>query len=351
MSAEKRTRDFGLDLIRAAAAVLVLSVHFFMNDGFYDAPFQGAGMAASAVIRMACMTCVPLFMVLTGYLCVDRAWGRGYYRKLMPILLTYLLAAAVCLAFRWLWLGERFSALGALRRILDFSAAPYAWYVEMYIGLFLLTPFLNAAWRGLEERGRRALLATLVVMTALPTVTNLAGQVLPDWWTGVYPLTYYAAGAWLREHPVTVKKRWLLAGWLGLAAVAGLGQYAGQALLWPGSSFQTGGVNYWGSLLVLVETVCLFSLLNRCSGERCPAPIRRCVGQTARLSLPIYLISYVTDQLVYPPLMAAVPDAGSRLPWMPLSVASNLICAGLLAWVLDRAAQGLMRLVPKQKAA
>lgn len=345
MKTGKDSRDFGLDLTRAAAAVLVLSVHFFLNNGFYDAPLQGAGMAVSAVLRMACMTCVPLFMVLTGYLCISHRWERGYYRRLLPVLLTYLLAAAACLAFRWLWLGERFSALGAVRRILDFSAAPYGWYVEMYIGLFLLIPFLNAAWHGLGSRGKGALVVTLAFMTALPPVTNLAGQILPDWWTGVYPLTYYAVGAWLRERPVTVKRRWLLAGWLGLAAAAGLLRF-GMA---RGVAFGWAAVSDWGSLLVLGETVCLFSVLSRCSGVRCPKPVRWCVSRVARLSLPLYLVSYITDQLIYPPLRESVPDAGGSLPWMPLVVAAGLLSAGLMAQVLDWAVQAIMRLIPRRE--
>lgn len=345
----ERQRDFGLDLVRAAAAVFVLSVHFFLNNGFYSAPLQGAEMAAGAVLRMAFMTCVPLFMTLTGYLRIGRKWSRDYYRGLLPVVLTYLLASAACLAFRMGVQGEQFSALGVIRQFLGFAAAPYSWYVEMYIGLFLLAPFMNAAWHGLEARGRNALVLTLVVMTALPLLVNLYAQLLPRWWTGIYPLTYYVVGAWLREHPVTVKRRWLALGWLGLSAAGGLAQYVGQGLLRPGEPLLVGGFNYFGSFLTLAETVCLFCCLRQFDGSKAPAPVRWCVGRVARLSLPLYLMSYITDQLIYPPLLAAFPDAGGSLPWLPVMAAVSLVCSGLMAQVLDWAVRGLMKLVPKGK--
>lgn len=344
-----RERDYGLDLTRAAAAVLVLAVHFFMNSGFYDEPLQGAGMALESVLRMACMTCVPLFMVLTGYLCIGKKWKKGYYRGLIPVLLTYLLTAAVCLAFRVAWQQEQLTLLGAVRAVFDFSAAPYGWYVEMYIGLFLLMPFLNAAWGALEDGGRKALVLVLLVMTVLPTLTNVMGQILPEWWSGIYPLAYYFVGAWLREHPLKAKGGWLLLGWLGAAAVAALSQFVMQNLVSPGLPFQVGGVTYWASVFTMAETVCLFSFLRRFDGSRTPALIRRCVSRVAALSLPIYLVSYVTDRIIYPVLNAAMPGATARLPFMPLMVLVSLILSGIMAQLIDWAGKALLKLLPHRK--
>ena len=221
-----KQRDFGLELARGTAGVLVLAVHFFLNSGFYQQPMTGWCMLVSVMVRMACMTCVPLYMLLTGYLCVNRGWSAGYYRKLMPVLLTYLLAGLACMVFRIVWMEQQFSWRSFLRSFTDFSAAPYAWYIEMYIGLFLLSPFFNAAWHALDEKGRMALTATLIVLTSVSPVLNSFTALWPDWWENIYPLTYYAVGAWLRERPIRAKRRWLLLGWAGTAALAGLWSWA-----------------------------------------------------------------------------------------------------------------------------
>lgn len=344
-----KQRDYGIDLARAVAITLVLAVHSFLYNGYYNEPLEGIGMAVSTILRMAFISAVPLFLILTGYLCVGRRWSKGYYRKLLPVLLTYLLAAAACLAFRILWLKEDISLLGMIRRVLDFSAAPYGWYVEMYIGLFLLMPFLNLVWHALEEQGKKVLLVTLLVMTALPPLVNLYQQILPDWWTGIYPLTYYALGAWLREHPVTAKRRWLLLGWIAAAAAAGMVQYAVQQRLFPGQPYYGGSYNYRASLLTLVQTVCLFSLLRQFDGSRTPAPIHWCVDRVAKLTLPIHLLSYMTDMLIYPVLCAHVPTVNARVICLPLMAAVNLVITGLVAWVMDWIVNAIIKRIPGGK--
>ena len=337
-----KQRDFGLDLARAVAGVLTLSVHFFLNNGFYDTPAAGKTMLAACMVRMLCMTCVPLFLLLTGYTCINRKWSKGYYRKLLPVLFTYVLAGAACLAFRCVWQGEVFAWKGIVRQFTVYAAAPYAWYIEMYIGLFLLSPFLNAAWYVLEDSGKKALVLTLVGLTALPGLVNQVGTLLPTWWVGIYPLTYYAIGAWLREYPLRFKGWQLLLCWLGLAAVMGAKGYfaaAGENYVWMPE-------DQWGSLALTLESVCLFSCLKRVKGEGVPAALRWCVARVAKLALPMYLVSYIADQIVYPVLNKAVLQAQLRLFWMPLVVPVVVVCSLVLAQMVDWAAQALMNLVP-----
>lgn len=341
--AEKQ-RDFGLDLVRAMAGVLVLAVHFFMNDGFYATEMTGKSMLLACMVRMCCMTCVPLFLLLTGYLCVNRKWSPGYYRKLLPILLTYLLAGGACMVFRIGWQGASYTPWEIVLQFTAYSAAPYGWYIGMYIGLFLLSPFLNAAWHGLDERGQKALMLTLIGLTALPTWVNQWDKILPEWWMEIYPLTFYVVGAWLREHPIKIKGWKLLLCWLGIAAAAGYWGYhsaAGGVYIWLPE-------DNWKSYVLLAQAVCLFSCLRQCKGERVPAPVRWCVARLAKLALPMYLVSYIADQLIYPVLNQAVPaaQAHQRIWWMPVVLPVVVVCSAVLAQLVDWAAEALMRLLP-----
>lgn len=342
VGADKTRRSYGLDAARAAAGTLVLSVHYFQNYGFYSEPVMGKSMLLACIVRMLCMTCVPLFLLLTGYLCVNRKWGKGYYRKLLPILLTYLLAGTACIAFRIHWQGAALSPREIVRSFTDYSACYHSWYIEMYIGLFLLSPFFNAAWHGLGETGKKALVLTLTGLTALPSVVNQLGPVVPDWWTEIYPLTFYAAGAWLREHPIRWKGWKLLACWLGLAALVGVKGYVTAA----GGAYSWMPEDNWKSLALLAQSVCLFSCLNQCTGERVPGPVRWCVGRVARLSLAMYLVSYVAEQIIYPVLAQAVPAVYQRIWWMPVALPAVVLCSLLMAQPIDWAVGALMKLLP-----
>lgn len=327
--ARNKQRAFGPDLVRATAAVLVLSVHFFMNTGFYSEPLQGWGMVLSTAVRMACMTCVPLFLLLTGYLCHETQWSGGYYRKLIRVLLSYLLASAACAAFRILWLKEDLDALAVVKLTFQFGAAPYSWYVEMYIGLFLLVPFLSAAWGALSFRARGALVISLLCMTSLPATVNPLAAMVPDWWATVYPLTYFFLGAWLRTYPPRCRGRWLLLGFGAFTAAVTLLS----CLIAQGNLFPYNELTNWSSLFVVGESVCLFALLSRCSAAHWPAPLRGAVSWLARVSLDLYLLSYIGDRLLYPHLLAAGLTPGQRLLWMPAIVAADVLISGALGQV------------------
>ena len=342
----KKERNFSLDAVRAGAAILVIAVHFFLHTGFYDLPLTGPVMAMSAWLRMAFMPCVPLFLMLSGYFCAERRWSRRYPLGLIPVLLTYLLCGTVCLLFRVFYMKEPVGGVfGAMKQYLAFAAAPYGWYVAMYVGLFLLMPFLNALWRGLDIPGRRALLPVLFLLVSLPTITNLFFQILPDWWLNLYPAAYYLLGVRLREMPERMSRLrggWLLLIWLALAAAAA-------ALRW---AFAGGGTFTWtsytdyNSVFVAGEAVCAFLLLRRCRGGRLAKMLRSAISRIAQISLPVFLLSYIFDALFYPVLNNRIQTLQGRLPFLPLMVLLILLCSSALGELVDLAAKGLLRLMP-----
>lgn len=345
----QKQRHFGIDLARTVAITLVLSAHAFLYNGYYEQPLQGAAMACATILRMAFISAVPMFLILTGFLCINRRWSKGYYRKLLPVLLVYLLASVVCILVKRFWVGEAMSLLGVFRRILEFSAAPYGWYVEMYIGLFLIMPFLNAGWNALDDGKRKVLVITLAAMTALPALINQIYQIVPEWWTGIYPLTYYFLGAWLKEHPIKAKRGWLFLGWIGIAALVGLAYYVQHQIIRPGEVFYSWEYNYRASLPTLLQTVCLFSCLRQFDGSRTPAPGKWCVDRIAKITLPIYLVSYVADILIYPVLCRLVSSMALRICLLPVMVLINLIISGIMAQMIDWVSNGVMKFVPEKK--
>lgn len=329
----QKHRDLNLDLIRGVATFLVLSVHFFLWNGFYYQPMVGKRMLLMCVMRMGFMTCVPLFLILTGYLCRNKELSRRYYLGLARILVTYLLCCFVCLALRWYRGAMTFRQ--ALDAFMAYTAAPYGWYIEMYFGLFLLIPFLNLIWKGLEsKKSRQVLLVTLVVLTALPSVVNVKWAIMPDWWVGTYPLLYYFLGAYLGEYQP--KPSW----WRTLVALAAVTTLAGAAIYLRGRFSSTGlfvwdDLANWNSLFVVCGSCLLFLLLRQIPVEKAPKWLRWMVGKAAQLSLEIYLLSWCVDSIVYPMLQRRVPDVLDRVFWYPVAVPVIFLGTALLAQLVE----------------
>lgn len=349
MKSGRKERDLNLDLIRGTAAFLVLSVHFFMYIGYYDATLEGERLFAYTIVRDAFMVCVPLFLLLSGCLQRKKRLCAGFYRGIVHTLLTYLLAGIVCRCVHYAYTGLPFDALDLLTHLLDYSAAPYAWYIEMYVGLFLMMPFLNAAYGAMEGRRQKlALVLTCVALTALPTVANLGFKLIPEWWSvAIYPVAYYMIGAYLGEFQP--KPSWRVA--LPLLALIVLVNGSVDFLLHRGQTLTTTAFNNWSGAGIMASTVLLFILMRQIPLQRLPAWTKRLIYKSSELSLGIYLISWCFDDKFYFQLNTRIVVLTDKWLYYFAVVPAVYLCSALTAQGIEMLRKGitagLNRLFPR----
>ncbi len=319
----------------------VVGVHFFLNSKFYDEPINSWQMIMMTGLRTALMICVPLFMLLTGYLMHRKTWSDGYYLKVIPTVKIYLQASVVIFLFRRFFLAERLTINDGLHGILDFSTAPYAWYVEMYLGLFLLIPFLNAIWQYYDQKFQRQLItATFALLCILPTLFNSFGKLLPDFWQGMYPLAYYFAGAYLGEYQADLRKlpvAWPLLVVMIINWSVNLNHSYGQIFKWEDFNDYFSYQQYFFGILV-------FMALLRLKMKPWLIRLTRFISKYA---LQVYLLSFIFDQLFYPLLKRAVPQVNQELYYFPMMVIGVFGAALALAWIVTQLFSGLARLIHK----
>ncbi len=359
-------REISMDRIRILAFILVPAVHFFLNSEYYITPVSGMSMYLMTVVLTFCMTCVPLFLLLTGYLESTRriplsARGLwGFYRKLVSVYVVYLLVSVLVLAFRYGIRGERLGKTAGIEAIFGFQH--YSWYVEMYLGLALLIPFLNVLWRSIGDRtGHRALLAVLLVLTVLPSVMDMTGHaLLPDWWKELYPLTYYCIGAYLREYDGADAKekgiRWIgrkngpgrLLSFLVICVVLGGIYSIGRN---HDVIFAAGDWNGWGSLMHTADAVLLFQLIRSLDASKVPDRRRRILAKLSSLTFAAYLLSWLPDQVLYPVLNERVPQMVLRfrfyLPVVLASVGISFVLSAAVTPAAKALTARILRLVEK----
>ncbi len=365
-TASGKEREMSMDRIRVLAFVLVPAVHFFLNSEYYITPVSGMSMYLMTVVLTFCMTCVPLFLLLTGYLESARriplsARGLwGFYRKLVSVYVIYLLVSVLVLAFRYGIRGERLGKIAGIEAIFGFQH--YSWYVEMYLGLALLIPFLNVLWRSIPDRaGHRALLAVLLVLTVLPSVMDMTGHaLLPDWWKELYPLTYYCIGAYLREYDGADAEekgiRWIgrksgpgrLLSFLVICVVLG-GIYS--IVRNHNMIFAAGDWNGWGSLMHTADAVLLFQLIRSLDASKVPDRRRRILAKLSSLTFAAYLLSWLPDQVLYPVLNERVPQMVLRfrfyLPVVLASVGISFVLSAAVTPAAKALTARILRLVEK----
>lgn len=344
-----KERDYSLDIIRLFAAFSVPSIHFFLNNGFYKETINGAEYYFMCIMRSFFMISVPLFIILTGYLMGHKSLSKKYYPGITKILAIYVLASISCIIYENFTEKTSYDLKHAVFAILNFSGAKYSWYIEMYIGLFLLIPFLNLIFLNLDKKGRLILIATLLFMTSLPTFVNIYNfdidnwwihpasdnslqKLLPFWWTGLWPLTYYFIGSYLKEHPP--KFNWKFCFPLMILLTIASGSFSFYRSY--GAEFVWGMWQSWYSLLnILLSSLVFFCLLQIKCINKAPNAIKYIIKYLSDLTLGAYLVSYIFDSEFYKILIKQVPDMPDRMKYYIVIVPMVFICSMLLAALLN----------------
>ena len=340
-------RNIGLDVTRILAYMTVLSVHFFMNSEFYTTPLKDWRMSIMGAMRTLCMVCVPLFMLLTGYLSagkrveISKKGLLQYYARLLPILLTYVLTDVLILLTKRFCLGESITWQDCFWNVLNYQQ--YSWYINMYLGLTLLIPFLNVLWHGLDSKQEQKMLVlVLMAVTMAPTLLDAAVKLVPDWWTCIYPITYYYIGAYLKKNVVIPKLSTaklcgaLLISWCAFTAL-NLYVSRGQNFIW------TYWGDEWGGAQNVIDAVLVFLIINSIHYPPIKTGTAKLIAYVSKITLPAYLLSWIPDQLNYPILNTAVNPMWMRLKYFPLMVGSSFVVSLVLAAVVHECTQLILK--------
>lgn len=290
-----RPYEFGLDLLRITAMGMAFILHFYYENGFYYQPVSSASMIFHVALRDICFCCVPLFLMITGYLKCGQEWKKGYYRSLGPVMISWLIISLLCGTFRVLFEHQQWTLKDWFTQLTGFEMTSYSWYLNMYFGLFLLSPFINLVWNKLETREKRQrLLALLMLITFCATTVNAVIKTLPDYWTGLWPFAYYLLGCYIKTYRPTLQIR------LGIPVMIGTaGIYAVLNMITGGrAGFTKGYGPSYGNILGMGLTVLVFCTLYQsdCRLEK----IRSTVKKLAPLALNMILASRIFTTLLFP---------------------------------------------------
>lgn len=329
-----KERKLNIDLLKCIAIVFVVGVHFFLHTNYYGQSFTFESIFLSSFIWMILMTCVPLFIMTTGYLMKDKTYSEDYFIKLLPVIGIYALTAAVYTFFDMRVVNEEY--LGKLFENI-FSFSHYAWYVNLYIGLYMLIPFLNAGFNSLTSRKNQVVvLGILVLFTIVPPTLSLLNNneqnfmilphIIPDYWKGLWPITYYLLGAFLAssKKKSSFKELVFVIFILDILSVFGLAAI----------SETTFGIEYGVLPVFLLSSLIFYSVIHLKVSIK-NEWLQRVVLFISKNTLPIYLLSVIGDYYWYPKMVEKWGDFTNIFSRFPLIVIFLLIQAILMTFILN----------------
>ena len=355
-----KERIAGIDIIKTLAVFFVICVHFSLNTAFYETDFSGIGMFAQTVFRNLFLSCIPLFLMCTGYLERDKELSGPYYLKLLRVLIPYLIISAICLIYR-VSQGENIGLRKTLLYITGFTADGYSWYVNMYIGLFLLIPLFNLAVRSMDKKQFLLALGSLIFLISLPLTVNPVTALFrktefirfPDWWKMIYPVLYYFVGAFFAKYPVGIRKAVLIPTVVAIPVLL-----AGLQFAFSGKT----GINQYsftdyGSIPVLLESAAIFLLFSRIKVKS--KPVKKTFSFISDQTLEIYLFSFIADSFIYDRFQTHIQEFDSTvqvqvftryfIPIVLCSFSASLLMSSLFRLIYLPARKRVTDLIAKKR--
>lgn len=335
MSDDKK-RESGPDLVRTLACFFVVGAHFYLNMGYYNVPLAGPKMFVETAFRWLFVTAVPLFFMLTGYFKKNKKADKGHYMALIPLVISYvLISVAKMILYNRLY-GKIYTVKDMFINLGNYQIA---WYMGLYLCVFLLIPFLNKAWYALEEKEQNILLGTLVFLCTVYPVWN---YIAPSYFIGIYPVLFYFLGIAVRD------RRWR-PNRIVLTAVLVLTVLV-EAFI--STRFTSTGNFDWnlistadgtyGTLFISICTVCIFLLfydVNIRSKIIC-----RILSSISSVSFEIYLFAGAYDAIIYQYAKRFLPGPVEAFWWFFVTVPLSFVCAylsslifhGVVTFVLEK---------------
>lgn len=316
MSSASQNRLVYVDYFKSLALLFVISIHSINHMGFYESNVNMSWEGGAVfVLRALWVSCVPMFLIASGIVLRNTNTNCINFKAIFKVLITYFLCSILCASLDivvQIRHNTPIDIISIIASFLNFTAAPYGWYVAMYIGLFLLAPFINKLWALLDNKSKIVLLIILFVLVILPNSFNSINyrdgmfdiyatrdsyfRIVDNFWSFMYPILYYCVGLYIRDSVDMINNKChsrklliLLLTLLVSIGIFNLFKNIGHNYGWALDS------SYGGIQAFVVSIVACLVLVV------IPQRDHKIIRFISNNTLAAYLLSYVVDYFVYIP--------------------------------------------------
>lgn len=185
-------RKANIELLRLIAMMMVVTIHYIGRGHILEnvQMFSGDYFLFNfwnSVIVMA----VNLFVIISGYFLIE---SRIRVQKLIDIVIEVFIWSLGIYIVLTLTGFVPFSLVGLVKSAFPILTKQY-WFVSVYVGMYLLSPFVAKGLKSLRQKQHLALMCILICMTTLYLPSKAIGE---NGYSIVWMLTLYVIAAYLR---------------------------------------------------------------------------------------------------------------------------------------------------------
>ncbi|WP_390133733.1 acyltransferase family protein [Bifidobacterium apicola] len=206
------TRNLNIELLRILAMLMVVYCHMIIHVDFTNGGsrivlpmYPGWKSAISFTIVQYGQVGVSIFFMISGYFLVKKqfSWRRIFSTWFQMFLYAVLCLVIAIIAKQFLTLPFGMNELLSRAQSLDtvlWSLCPFLynsyWFIDAYILMLLLSPFINTVYAHMSQKQILALIALLMFIGTWPLFFNKANH----WNNVVYAILGYIIGAYIRSY-------------------------------------------------------------------------------------------------------------------------------------------------------
>ena len=198
MTPAKKQRAANLDLLRIVSMLLIIFLHSIDHSGVLENA-ENCGTWMYFYVRLTyamCMVCVNIYVMLSGYFMVNSSF------RLHKLVTLWMEAAFYGFALKLVFMltGEDvFSVFSLVSCFFPILTGRY-WFLTIYVGMYLVSPFLNVFIRAMNKRQHGLLNLCLFAIMSLWSSIHpaIAGMNSGGGWGLAWFVVLYLAAAWLQ---------------------------------------------------------------------------------------------------------------------------------------------------------
>lgn len=225
MSTKKRSANF--ELLRIVSMMMIVMLHLLGND---HGNVLSKTTEFSAVwiitwgIEAFCTVAVNCYVLLSGYFLIGSKDSEDLDENGRPIKVTIRKVLDICItvwfytivlfgiAFVFGWTDASRSTL--LHLVTPITGRTY-WFVSVYLGLYVISPYLNKLIKGLGQKSfKRLIITSFCMFSILPTVLPVYDTFLTGGGIGiVWFIVLYFVAAYIRLYGLGKFDEWTSRKW------------------------------------------------------------------------------------------------------------------------------------------
>lgn len=350
METKAKERNIGFEVMRIVSMLLIILLHSIDHSGAYENLAAGSALYyIEHFFYAAVQVCVNCFILISGYFLVTSEFKP---KKLISLWFEVVFYSAAIKIILMLFGEIEFSVTSLASCFVPILTGRY-WFITIYFGMYLLSPFFNIAINAMNKKQHRLLIIILFVLFSCmvsihPSLKGMSSN--GGWGLAWFTVLYFTAAYFRLHYEPSGKTFPALAAFfvcpLFMIAALWVSNFSGSTML---KAIVENWFRYDSIFAVIASVALLIVFVN--SKIKCGKGMKKILVSLSASTFAVYLIHAHAN--------ICTPEMWQRIGmvkfmsnwWYPLYQLAVVIMIFAACVIIDKARIALFKLIKLDKLA